>query len=101
MIASAVIDEVRRLLQEQKLSQRMIARQVGVSHGTVNAIWLGKRPGHRASRPDEDEEAPLFDPTPPQRCPSCGGLVHMPCLLCRVRALREKTRRGRPLIRAS
>jgi transcriptional regulator with XRE-family HTH domain len=99
MISSAVIEEVRRLLEEQKLSQRMIARQVGVSHGTVNAIWLGKRPEHRASRPDEDEEAPLFNSTPPQRCPSCGGLVQMPCLLCRVRSLREKTRRGRPLAR--
>lgn len=98
MISSAVIEEVRRLLEEQKLSQRMIARQVGVSHGTVNAISLGRRPD-RDRRP-ADDESPLFGPDPPQRCPSCGGLVQMPCLLCRVRALREKARRGPRLARA-
>lgn len=93
MIASTVIDEVRRLLNERKLSQRMIARRVGVSRGTVNAIWLGKRP-ERAS-PQADEEAPQFDAAPPQRCPGCGGMVQMPCLLCRIRELREKRHHGR------
>ena len=43
MIATSVVDEIRRLLQEGCLSQRKIAAQIGVSRGTVNAIALGRR----------------------------------------------------------
>lgn len=98
MISPMVIDEVRRLLNEQKLSQRTIARRVGVSRGTVNAIWLGKRSDRdRRCRTDGDDS--LFDSSPPQRCPGCGGLVHMPCLLCRIRSLRDKRRPSRAMAR--
>ena len=38
MIATTVVDEVRRLLREGRLSQRSIALRIGVSRGTVNAI---------------------------------------------------------------
>jgi hypothetical protein len=90
MIPPALIEEIRRLLDEGQLSQRMIARTVGVSRGTVNAIATGRRldaPAHPfASGEDTDF-------TPPAglhvRCPGCGSLTQMPCLACYIRARSE------------
>lgn len=89
MITATVVDEVRRMLREGRLSQRKIAFQIGVSRGTVNAIALGKRLCHRDDRPAADRG--FTPPTGPLvRCPGCGGRVQMPCLLCYIR-----TRAGR------
>ncbi len=84
MIAPKIIAEVRRLLAEGLLSQRRIAKAAGVSRGTVGAIASGKRPDYQMSQQPWDD---LWEePTgPPERCPSCGGMVYMPCRLCRVR----------------
>ena len=91
MIASAVVDEIQRLLDTGSLSQRKIARRIGVSRGTVNAIALGKRPARRPrSRDERDEFVPPSGPL--VRCPICGGLVQAPCLACRVRAKMERGR---------
>lgn len=90
MIAPYLVDEVKRLLNEGSLSQREIARKTGVSRGTVNAIALGKRPEPRRLRTAADEF--LAPAGPPRRCPGCGGLVRMPCLLCRVRQMKESGR---------
>ncbi|MEN6493094.1 MAG: helix-turn-helix domain-containing protein [Thermoguttaceae bacterium] len=90
MITPAVVEEIKRLLDSGHLSQRTIARQLGVSRGTVNAIALGKRlePG-----PDQNPDPGFAAPEGPlTRCPGCGGLVMMPCLLCHVRAMRERER---------
>ena len=85
MITPALTDEVRRLLQCQNLSQRKIARQLGISRGTVNAIASGKRADRPPCRPE-----PILPPAGPlARCAGCGGLVQLPCLLCQVRALKE------------
>ena len=90
MIASQIIDEIQRLILSGSLSQRKIARRLGVSRGTVNAVARGKRPAP-GQRPCED---PLAAPSGPLvRCPGCGGLVRSPCLLCRVRARQEDRRR--------
>lgn len=86
MIAPSVVQEVRRLLAEGELSQRRIARMTGISRGTVGAIAAGRRPDYQSLRCAADDEFP--QPTgPPQRCPGCGGMVYMPCRLCRTRAL--------------
>jgi hypothetical protein len=87
MILPLVVDEIRRLLQQRELSQRAIARRLGVSRGTVNTIFSGKRRDRVCCGLDHD--APCG---PPERCPGCGGMVQMPCLVCRIRWLR-KTRR--------
>jgi hypothetical protein len=94
MISLAVVDEIERLLSKGDLSQRKIARRVGVSRGTVNAIALGKRPDYRARQREraDDFVAPCG---PPRRCPSCGAMVEMPCVACRVRAYQESRRRAR------
>jgi transcriptional regulator with XRE-family HTH domain len=90
MIAPQIVDEVRRLLAEGRLSQRQIARATGVSRGTVGAIASGRRPDYHNLRPALDED--LLQPTgPPQRCPGCGGMVYLPCRLCRVRRLKAET----------
>jgi len=86
MISFAVVDEVKRLLAEGSFSQRKIARKIGVSRGTVNAIALGKRPDYKARREQGDDFAAPSGPL--VRCPTCGGRVQMPCLACRVRAMK-------------
>lgn len=96
MIATTLADEIRELLDSAELSQRKIARRVGVSRGTVNAIALGKRPDYSVRRvgPSDDFIPPSG---PPRRCPGCGGMVRMPCLGCHVRAIKGRRRmRNRP-----
>lgn len=87
MLDSSVIGEVRRLLAAGQLSQRAIARRLGVSRGTVNAVALGRRKDR--SSPERDELPPAFTDGPPERCPGCGGLVRMPCLACRIESMRQ------------
>lgn len=90
MLAETKIDEARRLLAEGKLSQRRIAQAIGISRATLSGIASGKRPDYEALRRARgQEEEPLG---PVERCPTCGGKVHMPCRLCRVRAMQEQER---------
>ena len=94
MILPTVIDEIRRLLREDRLSQREIARQIGVSRGTVNAIAQGRRSSCRDRRPTVDDG--FVPPTGlPKRCSGCGGRVQMPCLLCYIRAKNQRRRGNR------
>ncbi len=87
MIAPSVVQEVRRLLAQGNLSQRKIAGITRISRGSVGAIASGKRSDHGSLRRAAKDELPA--PTgPPQRCPGCGGMVYMPCRLCRTRALK-------------
>ena len=87
MLDEALVDEIKRLLATGQHSERKIARMTGVSRGTVSAIALGRRPDYRAIRSKAaEQDAPPFS-GPPQRCPTCGGLVLMPCAVCRTRKL--------------
>lgn len=87
MIATMVVEEIRRMLREGGLSQRQIASQIGVSRGTVNAIALGKR-GDCSPRRSPTREGFIPPAGLPVRCPGCGARVQMPCLLCYIRATR-------------
>jgi transcriptional regulator with XRE-family HTH domain len=92
MIAAKVVTEVRRLLAEGVLSQRRISELTGISRGSVRAIASGKRPDYEALRQPADDE--WDEPTGPAvRCPGCGGMVCMPCQLCRVRKTLAKNSR--------
>ncbi len=93
MIAETVVREIRNLLTAGEHSQRRIAQRLGVSRGTVNAIARGTRPDRSPDRPDDDGLTAHVGP--PSRCPGCGGMVQMPCLLCRVRAIKETQRKVR------
>lgn len=81
MIAPPVVEEIKRLLHAGSLTQRQIAQKVGVSRGTVQNIDRGKRRVYKP-RPQEVEFSGL-----PTRCPGCGGMVLMPCLLCRIQGV--------------
>lgn len=88
MLAQAKVKEVELLLAEGKLSQRKIAKATGVSRGTVGAIASGRRPDYEERiRARAEELQPLG---PVERCQTCGGRVHMPCRLCRVRKLKAQ-----------
>ena len=84
MLDPVLVDTVRRLLAERKWSMRKIARMAGVSRGTVGAIAHNKR--RDRPRPTDEEDLLAQPSGPLRRCPGCGGLVQMPCRLCRVRA---------------
>jgi hypothetical protein len=88
MIPLAAVDQIKRLLKEGTLSQRRIARRVGVSRGTVNAIAQGRRPDDHARR-REREDGSVAPSGPVRRCRTCGGMVQMPCLACRVRSIKQ------------
>lgn len=86
MVSQGVVDQILHLLAEGRLSQRKISRMVGVSRGTIGAIAKGHRPRIRATEDRWGE--PIRPLGPPRRCGGCGGMVYMPCLLCRVREIK-------------
>ncbi len=92
MLAAKTVAEIQRLLDGKTLSQRRIAALLGVSRGSVAAIASGKR---RAVLAEECDDVPPEHSGPPARCAGCGGLVYMPCLLCRLRNEDPRTRRQR------
>lgn len=93
MIAPSVVQQVRRLLAEGRLSQRRIAKTTGVSRGTVAAIATGKR-REQGPRKGRDETETLEPSGPPRRCPGCGATVYMPCRACRTREIGDRRARS-------
>jgi Helix-turn-helix len=92
MLSPAKVEEVRRLLVRGNVSQRQIAKLLGVSRGSVNAIASGKRPDYPVRELDEDDIRCWL---PPVRCNGCGGMVYAPCRLCRLRAEGQLKVRGK------
>lgn len=84
MLPRVLVLEVKRLLDEGQMSRRAIAAQTGVSRGSVNAIANGERGLHGAEPDESDGEGPPRDLVA-SRCPECGGMVYMPCVLCEAR----------------
>ncbi|MEM9187507.1 MAG: helix-turn-helix domain-containing protein [Planctomycetota bacterium] len=87
MLTTDKVNEVRRLLNEGRLSQRKIAKQLGVSRGTVNALATGRR-GDFGREPTEARP----ESGPPKRCPTCGMLVYLPCVYCQAIDFRRRAR---------
>src|SRR5580693_1923563 len=86
MLSPAKVDDIRQLLARGNVSQRQISRMLEVSRGTVGAIASGKRPNYPVIVQEEEIDSSI----PPTRCRGCGGLVYVPCRLCRVRALKAR-----------
>ncbi len=85
--------QAQQLLAEGKMSQRQIARHVGIGRATVQAIAAGNRAEHMralARRAEMQETEGLFPSGPPVRCPGCGGKVCLPCRLCLIRQYRAR-----------
>lgn len=83
MLPLTVVQEIQRLLDEGELSQRQISRRLKVSRGTVSSVANGKRSIY-ARRPAVDATS-TEESLSPQRCPGCGAMVYLPCILCRAR----------------
>ena len=85
MLSSETFQRIQELLARGELSQRAIARQVGVDRNTVGAIARGARPDYDALRRARRSREILPPDGPKRRCPTCGALVYPPCVACRVR----------------
>jgi hypothetical protein len=82
MLAPKIVAEIQRLLDLKAHSRRRIAAMLGISRGSVASIAAGRRCDVPANACDG---VAAERSGPPARCPGCGGLVHMPCLLCSLR----------------
>ncbi len=81
MLDPAVVKLAEVLLAEG-LSQRAVARRLGISRGTVHAIKHGLR-----RDPEADRKREMLLEGLARRCPHCGRLMRMPvgsdrCLAC-------------------
>ncbi len=90
MLPPSTIAEVKRLLALGTLSQRQIARRTGVSRIVVHRIAGGKRKD-RVPKTEKALDVPWEpnDSTKPERCPTCGAKVKLPCLACMIRHYRN------------
>lgn len=88
MLPITLVNEIDRLLQEGKLSQRKIAFRLGVSRGTISAIASGRRALY--GREPFETHSPLVPTSPPARCPRCGYRVYLPCRVCIARQLKQR-----------
>jgi len=88
MIKTEVVKEIERLLREENLSQRKIARLTGVARGTIATIAAGRRPDYEQLRLEREDTLPEPD-GPLRRCFRCGALVQLPCMACHIRQLTE------------
>jgi len=88
MIPPKTVAEIERLLAEDQLSQRGIARRLGVSRGKVDEIALGRRPDYDAIAEEDRLRGALVPKKPYRHCPVCGVEVQMPCVACRARKAR-------------
>jgi hypothetical protein len=96
MIEQTKVEQIQRMLTDERLSQRKIAKLTGVSRATVAGVADGSRPDYSARQ--VERQTLLDEPTgPPVRCPGCGGRVYAPCRLCRVRRLKEEARTQAPI----
>lgn len=83
MLSLAVVEEIAFHLDAGQLTQREIARRLRVGRATVSAIAQGRRGIYgRVANPEPPKPEM---PAPAVRCPQCGYLVHLPCLVCRAR----------------
>jgi len=83
MIKNDIIRKILHLVKQGKMSQRQIAKRLGVSRGTVQAVAHGKRLEHIPVA--MNAAATWVVPSgKPKRCPDCGSWVKMPCLACQL-----------------
>ena len=113
MITWEVVEEIQEMLASGRMSSRQISKRTRVSRSTIDRIEMGER---QSRRPDVvvDLEGDLGQENStqadsrqgelkqgsdygwhcgtPRRCPDCGGMVYMPCLLCDASLFRERRR---------
>jgi hypothetical protein len=85
MIPAATVERIKRL-HAAKVSVREIQRMTGVSRNTIDKILSGKYDSSPISLHAKVMSGKFG------RCPTCGGLVKLPCYSCwlKIEAAREK-----------
>lgn len=91
MVSEEKVQQVRQLLAAGKLSQRAIAKQVGVSREVVAGVAKGTRPDYATRAPRKRGQRRTVEPPRPldgpyERCDGCKADVIKPCLLCQLNA---------------
>jgi len=90
MIKNDTIRKILLLVKQGKMSQRQIAKRLGVSRGTVQAVAYGRRSEHVPAA--MKTVATWVVPSgKPRRCYKCGSWVKMPCLACQLVNLGHQT----------
>ena len=88
MLPQFLIDEIVRQLSAGQ-SHRTIAAKLGVSRGVVGALSTGRRDRIGREAPQVDSSGFPAEPLAPERCPTCGGRVYLPCVVCRAERFRS------------
>jgi len=83
MINNDIIKKITLLVKQGTLSQRQIAKRLGVSRGTVQAVVHGRRT-ERIPFTMKAAASWVVPSGQPKRCPECGSWVKMPCLACQL-----------------
>ena len=83
MIKNDIIRKILHLVKQGKMSQRQIAKRLGVSRGTVQAVAQGRRSEHIPAA-IASAVTWIVPSGKPKRCPDCGSCVKMPCLACQL-----------------
>ena len=92
MIKNDIIRKILLHIEQGELSQRKIAKILGVSRGTVQAVVHGRRTEHHASAL-KTATTWIVPSGQPKRCPHCGSWVKMPCLACQLFELYQSSTR--------
>lgn len=81
---------IRNLIERGGMAQSEIAKVVGVSQGTVSRIATGRRSPEASGLPKKPQGSNVPRRGKPQRCPTCRGMVFMPCVLCAVAEFNQR-----------
>lgn len=87
MISDDTVRVIQVFLREGHLTQNAIAKLTGVSKGTVQAIAQGRRKYLQRGQEVLTNEAATGLIV---RCPDCGGMTQMPCMVCDRLSLKEQ-----------
>ena len=86
MLKAAVVMRVRELLAEGR-NHSEVGRMVRLSRNTVTKIAAGRYPDYTAIRRAKQQAQGSGRQRPMGKCPGCGYRVHLPCRICRARAM--------------
>lgn len=84
LITESLADMVRVMHSEEQLTYKEIRAKTGISESSIKKIVNGS--WHPSIYLTADLTGPLSKSKPNKgpvsRCPTCGGMVHTPCIIC-------------------